>query len=324
MSQNPDNGLRIVTIGGGTGQSTVLRGLKRLTRDITAIVPVSDDGGSSGRLRQDFRMPPPGDARNCLVALADGDPLVADLFNHRFNGDSSLDGHSLGNLLLAALYEQKGGFGESLAAAARLLDLAGRVVPVSDETGVALMGRTVTGQALSGESSVGNAPDPIERVWLEPEGARAAAAAVEAIGRAELVVIGPGSLYTSVIPCFMARGVGEAVAASRAPRVFVCNVATQAHETDGYGVAEHLNAFQAHAGVSMTHVLVNSNVEELPGKWGQTPVAPVQRIDGFGGSVVLADVVDESNRARHDPDKLAAAIADIAVSRSGEARKVLP
>ena len=175
MSQNPDNGLRIVTIGGGTGQSTLLRGLKRLARDLTAIVPVSDDGGSSGRLREGFRMPPPGDARNCLVALADGDPLLSDLFNHRFDGDSSLNGHSLGNLLLAALYEQKGSFGESLAAAARLLDLSGRVVPVSDETGVVLMGRTVSGRLLSGESSVGKAPDPIEQVWIEPEETRAAA-----------------------------------------------------------------------------------------------------------------------------------------------------
>ena len=241
-----------------------LRGLKRLTRDLTAIVPVSDDGGSSGRLRDDFRMPPPGDARNCLVALADGDSLLADLFNHRFDGDSPLDGHSLGNLLLAALYEQTGGFSESLAAAARLLDLAGRVVPVSDETGVVLMGRTASGRVLSGESSVGNAPGPIERVWIEPEETRAAEAALEAIGRSELIVIGPGSLYTSVIPCFMVRGVSEAVDASLASKVFVCNVATQSGETDGYGVAEHLNAFQTLAGVSVTHVLVNSNVEGFP------------------------------------------------------------
>ena len=156
MYQHKENGLRIVTIGGGTGQSTVLRGLKRKTTDLTAIIPVSDDGGSSGRLRKDFQMPPPGDARNCLVALSEGDPMMEELFNHRFNGNSSLDGHSLGNLLLAALYEKTGGFSEGLEAAAKLLALSGRVVPVSNETGLVLMGKTISGDVLAGESSVGH------------------------------------------------------------------------------------------------------------------------------------------------------------------------
>ena len=315
MTQDKNSGLRIVTIGGGTGQSTALRGLKRETDNLTAIVPVSDDGGSSGRLRQDFRMPPPGDARSCLVALSDGETALKELFNHRFNGSSSLEGHSLGNLLLAALYEKTGDFGQGLDAAARLLALSGRVVPVSDEPGLTLVGRTTSGLTLRGESSVGNAPDPIERVWIEPPDAAAGVAALEAIKQAELIVIGPGSLYTSLIPCFLLQGVGEAVAASRAPKVFVCNVATQPHETDGYGVAEHLDAFRAHSGVAVTHALVNGNVEELPAELGRTAVAPVRRIDGFDGSVVLADVVDESDRTRHDPRKLAVALMDIAASQ---------
>ncbi len=316
MTKDKNSGLRIVTIGGGTGQSTVLRGLKRETDNLTAIVPVSDDGGSSGRLRQDFQMPPPGDARSCLVALSEGEPVLEDLFNHRFNGNSSLDGHSLGNLLLAALYEQAGGFSQGIEAAAKLLDLSGRVVPVSDDTGLVLMGRTLSGHVLQGESSVGHAPDPLERVWLEPDGAAAGEAALEAISRAELIVIGPGSLYTSLIPCFLLQGVSEAVAASRAPKVFVCNVATQPHETDGYGVQEHLRAFQSHSGVAVTHVLVNGNVEGLPVESRQKAVEPVQRIDGFGGAVVLADVVDEDVRTRHDPQKLARALMDVAAPQA--------
>ena len=323
MSQIPNTGLRIVTIGGGTGQSTALRGLKSRTAELTAIVPVSDDGGSSGRLRKDFLMPPPGDARSCLVALAEGDSLIAELFNHRFNGSSSLDGHSLGNLLLAALYERKGGFGESLEAAARLLDISSRVLPVSDETGVVLMGRTVSGRVLTGESSVGLAPEPLESVWIEPDGTAAGGSALEAIEQADLIVIGPGSLYTSVIPCFLLRGLSEAVASSQAPKVFVCNVAAQPHETDGYGIPEHLNAFRAHSGVSATHVLVNNNVEDLPDDWGQTSLQPVRQIDGFGGEVVLADVVDEGNRTRHDPDKLAGALMDIAAARYDAAGRAI-
>ena len=324
MPQSPESGPRIVTIGGGTGQSTVLRGLKRRTKNLTAIVPVSDDGGSSGRLRKDFQMPPPGDARSCLVALAEGDSLLAELFNHRFDGGSSLDGHSLGNLLLAALYEREGAFGASLQAAARLLELSGRVVPVSDASGVVLMGRTVSGLVLNGESEVGRAPDPIERVWLEPDGITAAGTALEAIAQADLIVIGPGSLYTSLIPCFLPGGMGEAVAASQAQKVFVCNVATQPSETDGYGVSEHLGAFQAHVDVSVTHVLVNSNAKALPEGWGQTAIPPVGQVEEFGGEVVLADVVDENQRNRHDQDKLAGALMEIAASRAASAGRTLP
>ena len=223
-----------------------------------------------------------------------------------------------------ALYEKTGGFSEGLEAAAKLLALSGRVVPVSNETGLVLMGKTISGDVLAGESSVGQAPDPLERVWTEPEGAAAGEDALEAIARAELIVIGPGSLYTSIIPCFLLQGMSEAITASQAQKVFVCNVATQPHETDGYGVQEHLDAFQAHSGVAVTHVLVNSNVEDLPNDWGQTAVAPVQRIDSFGGEVVLADVVDEGVRTRHDPDKLATALMEIAKSRPGVVESTLP
>ena len=313
MKRLRDHGPRIVAIGGGTGLSTVLRGLKHETGNLTAIVTIADDGGSSGRLRDELQMPPPGDARSCLIALSEAEPLLEELFRHRFNDSSPLNGHSLGNLLLAALYEMRGGLHASLEAAAQLLALSGRVIPVSDGNGggLILMGETVSGHVLRGESAIGQAPDRLGRVWIDSEGAVASVAALEAIRQAELIVIGPGSLYTSIIPNFLLPGVGEAVTNSQAPKVFVCNVATQPHETDGYGVIEHLRVFQAHSGVGITHVLVNRNIQTLPEEWRQVAVPPVPRIEGFEGAVITGDLVDEGFPTRHDPVKTAKAILEI-------------
>ena len=304
-------GLRIVSIGGGTGMSTLLRGLKQKTSNLTAIVTVSDDGGSSGRLREDLRVPPLGDARNCLVALSESEPLLEELFSYRFNAGTSLGGHSLGNLLLAALYDIRGGFQESLEAAAELLPLSGKVVPASAHSNVVLVGQTMAGHLLKGESAIGNAPEPLQRVWLEPQGAVASEAALEAIRGADLIVIGPGSLYTSIIPNFLFEGMREAIVASPVPKVFICNVATQLHETDGYDVADHLRVFQQLTGVPVTHVLVNSHAVPLPQGSDQASIAPQSRINGYQGAVVLADVVDEEFPTRHDPRKLAEALVGI-------------
>ncbi len=316
IMQNRGRGPRVVAIGGGTGVSTLLRGIKRKTGNLTAIVTIADDGGSSGRLRDDLHMPPPGDARNCLIALSEASPLMEELFDYRFNADSNLGGHSLGNLLLAALYEKRGGFQEGLEAAAEILAVSGRVVPVSNNIGLVLMGETVSGRVLKGESAVGHAPDPLRRIWLEPAGAVANEAALEAIRQAELIVIGPGSLYTSIIPNFLLPEIGEAVAASQAPTVFVCNVATQPYETDGLGAGEHLRAFQAHSGVSVSHVVVNSKTRDLPQEWGQAAVPHVSHIAGFKGAVIAADVVNDGFPTRHDPYKLADVLMSIERSQS--------
>ena len=309
-------GVRIVAIGGGTGISTMLRGLKYHTGNLTAIVTTSDDGGSSGLLRSDLHIPPTGDARNCLVALSKSEPLMEELFHYRFNGNSSLSGHSLGNLLLAALYETRGGFQQSLNAAAQLLDLSGRVVPVCADSNLVLKAETVSGQILNGESTVGHTPEPLDRVWIEPKDATASETAVEAILDAELIVIGPGSLYTSIIPNFLVNGISQAIQASSASTVFVCNVATQRHETDGYSVAQHLQVFKEHSNVSISHLLVNSNVEPLPKTWNQLAISPQTKVDQFNGTVVLADVVNTSMRTRHDPEKLALAIVSVAYGAS--------
>ena len=311
LRQNSGRGPHIVAIGGGTGVSTILRGLKRVTGNLTAIVTITDDGGSSGRLRNDLDMPAPGDARNCLVALSQSEPLMEEIFDYRFNSGSDLNGHSLGNLLLAALYDRRGGLQQGLDAAAKLLGVTGRVVPVSNDKNLVLMGDTVSGDILRGESAVGRAQTPIRHMWIEPKEALANEAALRAILQADLIVIGPGSLYTSIIPNFLLREVRDAMAASQAPKVFVCNVATQRYETDGYGVEEHINEFQTHTGVAVDNILVNNNLWDLPKNWYQVAVAPVSFIDGFDGSVTLADVLDEESPTRHDPRKLAKALLAI-------------
>ncbi len=316
-----ESGPKIVAIGGGTGLSTLLRGLKYHSVHITAIVAITDDGGSSGRLRSELGIPPPGDARACLVALSDAEPFVEELFTYRFNGSSNLGGHSLGNLMLAALSDIEHGFQKGLDATTNLLGLHGRVVPVSEYTDVVLMAETVTGQRLVGESTIGEAPDRIAKLWQEPRNVPVNNEALKAIVEADIIVMGPGSLYTSVLPNFLVPGMKEVVNRTIVPKVFVCNVATQWHETDGYGVADHLEALRTIGGVVPTHVLVNSNVVHLPEEWPQKAILP--QLDGyqFNGALVKADVVDEELRTRHQPEKLARAILNIAATESVGARK---
>ncbi|MBI4312027.1 MAG: YvcK family protein [Chloroflexi bacterium] len=307
-----DSGPHIVAIGGGTGLSSLLRGLKEYSSNITAIVAITDDGGSSGRLRSELGIPPPGDARACLVALSDAEPFVQRLFTYRFNGTTGLGGHSLGNLMLAALTEMEQGFQQGLDATTNLLGLHGRVVPVSLHTNLVLMAETVAGERLVGESAVGNAPNRIASLWLEPRDAVVNPEAVKSIQSADFIVIGPGSLYTSVLPNFLLAGLREALAAANAPKVYVCNVATQWRETDGYTAEDHVKALHAIGGVDPTHVLVNTNVVELPGDWSQKAIYPTINRRAFGGEVIGADLVDDSQRTRHNADKLARAILSIA------------
>ncbi|MDE2860643.1 MAG: uridine diphosphate-N-acetylglucosamine-binding protein YvcK [Chloroflexota bacterium] len=317
-------GRRVVAIGGGTGLSTLLRGIKLWTENLTAVVSMADDGGSSGRLRDEMKMPPPGDVRACLVALSDADPQMQELFDHRFESESPLGGHNLGNLILAALREEHGSFREGLEVAARLLAVRGAVVPATNHLAPVLMGETVSGAVLRGESAVGLAPELIRRIWLEPEDAVASEDALAAIRQADLIVIGPGSLYTSILPSFLLPGFAEAVAASDAPKVLVCNVATQRHETDGFAAADHLEVFEAHSGVSVSHFLVNSNPRDVPEKRDQDAVPLVSSVDGFDGVLVAADVVDNTNPVRHDPFKLADALMGIVRGNAGAARDSRP
>ena len=306
-------GPRVVAIGGGTGLSSLLRGVKEYTVNITAIVTVADDGGSSGRLREELGIPPPGDARQCLIALSESEPLMEEMLSYRFgSGASALSGHSLGNLLLAGLAHTRGSFHEALRAAAELLAVRGQVMPSSIASDLKLAARTASGRVLEGETAIGQAGEPIVDLWLDPADCAVYSEAVRAIEDADVVVIGPGSLYTSILPNFLVPGIPEALERSRALKIFVCNIATQHGETDGLSAGDHLRVFKRHSGVSVTHVLVNSRIVSLEPEFQQEPLLADDPFDGFDGVIMRADVIDASLLSRHDSAKLAAAVSSIA------------
>ena len=310
-------GPKIVAIGGGTGLSVLLDGLRRYTENLTAIVTVADDGGSSGRLRRDMDLLPPGDFRNCLVAMSDSDSLLAELFQYRFSEGNGLKGHSFGNLFIAAMSDITGNFDDALLESSRVLAVRGRVVP-STTVGLELSARFEDGSVVRGESNIAKHAGGIERLMVAPETAQAHPRAIEAIRQADLVVIGPGSLYTSVLPNLMIRGMSEAVTSSDAVVVYLCNVATEVGETTGYTVADHLAALQRHTRVDIVdYVMANNKPVEFGTRFDGEPVVhdgkPLSHAE-----IYLADLVDESRPIRHHSAKLADAV--MAVHESGSRR----
>lgn len=317
-----DRGPHIVAIGGGTGMPGLLRGLTEYTSNITAIVTVADDGGSSGRLRRELGLLPPGDFRNNLAALARDESLMIQVLQYRFgaqmgaNGQEAvpepgLSGHAFGNLLLAALTGITGSFDEALLAAQRVLALRGQVLPSTLEN-VTLIADVVMPDeeivVVAGESAIPEAGGRVERVRLEPAHARAYPPALRAIFQADLIVLGPGSLYTSILPNLLVADLAEALIYSRAKVVYVCNLATQPGETDGYSVADHVNALLRHVpGDFLDVVLANDNLSIPPDTGGGRTqfVSPEPPIDV---TFVSADLVDESRPWRHDSNKLARAV----------------
>ena len=312
-------GPRLVVIGGGTGLSTLLRGVKHYTEEITAIVTVADDGGSSGRLRSELGISPPGDARQCLIALSESEPLMEEVLSYRFGSDGDLRDHNLGNLLLAALTDMYGNFHEALQAMAKLLAVKGRVVPATNHPDLKIMAETKSGEVLDGETAIGHAGESLIKLWIEPEDCEVNPAAAEAIFEADAVVIGPGSLYTSILPNFLVPGIAEAVRTSSAAKVFVCNVATQHGETDGLSGPEHLSVFTQYSNVQPTHFLVNNNALPIP-EGSQQDVISAQAPAGFLGEVIMEDLVDIAMPTRHDSDKLANVLMSIARRGARSAR----
>lgn len=315
---------RIVAIGGGHGLSTLLRGLKDRAGDLTAVVTVADDGGSSGILRQEMGMLPPGDLRDCIAALADAEPLMAQLFQYRFGRDSALDGHSFGNLLIAAMTGITGDFESAVSAVGRVLAVRGRILPsclASVTLCAEIRDRSEPDKdpyVLTGQSRITRAPGHIERVWLQPDGVRGYPEAIRAILQADLIVLGPGSLYTSVLPNLLIGDIREAVRVSRAVKMYVCNVATERDETAGFCAGDHLRVLHEHIGRGVCeHMLANANTEfVLPEHAGSTMVAPVA--EGYDGdAVALADLVDRRLPWRHDPQRLAEAILDFYARLTG-------
>jgi uncharacterized cofD-like protein len=300
-------GPRIVAIGGGTGLSALLRGLKTYTSNLSVIVTVADDGGSSGRLREEYRILPPGDFRQCLIALADAEPLMKQLFDHRFK-EGSLDGHSFGNLFIMAMADVTGNFEHALRESGKVLAVKGTIVPstLQDVTLVA----SINGHTVEGESKIPKQNGPISHVFLKPDGAQINPEAAQAILNAELIVIGPGSLYTSILPNLLVEGMVEAIKASPALKVYICNLASQRGETDGYFVDDYLRVIREHAGSNLfDFVLVNSNHNHLPtGGQSQVIFRPEDSSQHPEVRFIGADVVNVRIPSHHDPDKLARSI----------------
>jgi uncharacterized cofD-like protein len=311
-------GPKIVAIGGGTGLSTLLRGLKEYTTNLTAIVTVADDGGSSGVLRRELGVLPPGDVRNCIAALADAEPLVTKLFQYRFDEDSGgLAGHSFGNIFIVAMSGVVGNFEDAIRQTSRVLAVRGQIIP-STLDDVTLSAHTTDQRTIDGESNIThdlkrNGHDTrINEVYLTPHNPPAHPEAVRAILDADLIILGPGSLYTSVMPNMLVQGIRRAISASSAPKIYACNVATQHGETDGFSVRDHVAAIESHIGTGILHyVLANDNLtEEALRAEHSVPVAVDADIN-HGLRLVKADVVSEENRYHHDSVKLARAVMEI-------------
>lgn len=278
---------KIVVIGGGTGLSVMLRGLKEKPLDITAIVTVADDGGSSGILRSELQMPPPGDIRNVLIALADVEPLLSDMLQYRFNAGTGLTGHSLGNLMLAAMTDITGDFVSGVRMLSKVLAVRGRVLPAAGQA-IVLHAEMADGTIVSGESNIPKAGQAIKRVFIEPADVEPLEEAVAAIREADAILIGPGSLYTSIIPNLLVPKLAQSIVDSCAVKMFVCNVMTQPGETDNYSVSDHLAAVHAHIGHHLfDYVIVND---------GEIPPQVQSKYAELGAKAVHLDLEEVTRR----------------------------
>ena len=304
------SGYKIVAIGGGTGLSTLLRGLKRATSNLTAVVTVTDDGGSSGRLQKELGILPPGDIRNCLVALSDDEALVTDLFKYRFQDGEGLSGHSFGNLFLAAMTAVTGNFDRAVRESSRVLNIKGRVLPSTLST-VRLCATLSDGTIVRGETNITGAHLPIATLTLEPAGAGPLDEVLQAIATADAIVLGPGSLYTSILPNFLVEGVARAVASSAATKIYVCNVMTQPGETDSFTASGHVKTLIEHAGERVCDIIIVNEeppkrLLEVYAEEGQSPVVPDREsLAALGVRIVGANVISETQTVRHDSTRLA-------------------
>ncbi len=326
---------RVVALGGGTGLSTLLRGLKehmvrrpdelataeRPISDLAAIVTVTDDGGSSGRLRRENRILPPGDIRNCMVALSKDEALMGRLFQYRFHAGQGLAGHNFGNLFLAALTHVTGDFIEAIRVTSKVLAIRGRIFP-STLSNVHLVAMLENGRTVHGETRITASRDPIKKLSLSPSRVRPLPAAIEAIDQADLILMGPGSLYTSVLPNLLIPEIAAAIARSKAPRVYIANLMTQPGETTGYGLADHVCAIQKHVPrrvidcVVANRQAVSAEVARRYRAEGAAPVAvDLAALENLGCRVILDDLVEEHGVLRHDSSQLSRLLLEEFVSR---------
>lgn len=335
--------LRVVAIGGGTGLSTLLRGLcthvvtpGQVTpapgqiSELAAVVTVTDDGGSSGRLRKDFNMLPPGDLRNCMVALSEEGDLLAKLFAHRFRAGEGLKGHNFGNLFVTALTEITGDFGLAIQLASKILATRGKIYPVTTANAT-LVARMDDGSMVRGETNITASKLHIEELMLDPPDARALPETVDAISRADLVTVGPGSLYTSLITNLLVQGVPTALEQAKGVRVYVCNLMTQANESLGLSAADHIQRIYDHIGAPVfDYALVNtapfspSTLSRYAAENAAPIVADIERIESMGVKCIAGDFVSEGNVVRHEPRRVTEALLTLGHSGKGARQAEFP
>jgi uncharacterized cofD-like protein len=343
----PHHNVNIVAIGGGTGLAQLLSGLKQLVRksspslpflqfappiaDLTAVVTVTDDGGSSGRLRDEFQMPPPGDIRKCLVALSEDELLMSKLFQYRFESGGELRGHSFGNLFLTALAEVTGDFLEAIRLSSEVLAIKGRILP-STMADVHLVGQLENGVSLFGESLIGRSPVRIRKIDIFPASCDPLPETLEAIAQADIITLGPGSLYTSLLPNLLVNGIPQAIRESSAIRIYVGNIMTQPGETSGFAASDHLRAIVEHCG-DLPFEYFLCNLTPISASQQQTYLAEnsiqiendIETIKTLGVRVLLKDLLSkDDNKVRHDPLKLARAIFELLQSAEKRESQVGP
>jgi uncharacterized cofD-like protein len=328
--KNETSGMRVVALGGGTGLSALLRGLKehlarrnedlstkeRPISDIAAIVTVTDDGGSSGRLRRENRMLPPGDIRNCMVALSKDEALLSRLFQYRFHAGRGLRGHNFGNLFLAALTHVTGDFAEAVRVSSKVLAIRGRIFP-STVSNVNLIATLANGKRVRGETKISRSCSPIQKLELDPRRVKPLPKAVEAINEADLILMGPGSLFTSVIPNLLIREIARAIARSKAPRVYIANLMTQPGETTNFSLSEHLRAIHAHIGKNVIDYVVANRKRissEVASRYHAEGAEQVKvdrdKISRMKVKLILDNLLEEHGLIRHNSPRLARLLVD--------------
>ncbi|MEW6170420.1 MAG: YvcK family protein [Candidatus Omnitrophota bacterium] len=306
-----EKGPKIVTVGGGTGLSVLLHGLKEYTSNLTAIVTVADSGGSSGRLREQFDILPPGDIRNCLVALADTESLMQDLFQFRFNKESEFNGHNFGNLFITVMTKLTGDFERAIKESSKVLAIRGQVIPAT-LTSVNLGAEYTDGTSAEGEAEIPLKHKQIKRVYLKPEDPQATPEAIKAIKEADTIILGPGSLYTSILPNLLIKEIAQAIANSRALKIYICNVMTQPGETDGFTASDHLQTLIKHVHPRIVNWCIVNNAKpptDILERYRKENSYPIiidsQKIKKAGCRVVEDDIINALNYVRHDSEKLA-------------------
>ena len=305
------NNIKVTGIGGGTGLSTLFRGLRNEDIDISGIISVTDDGGSSGRLREGFGILPPGDFRNCLVALSEAEPLLKKLFQHRFDGDNPLSGHSFGNLFILAMEKITGNFEAALEESCKILNVKGKLIPSTLDQ-INLEALMKDGSHIIGESRIQENSSGIKNINLFPKKATPNPKSIEIIKSSDFIILGPGSLYTSIIPNLLVSGIVEAIHKSKAKKILICNVATQLSETDNFNAENHFREIQKYTDrLNIDYFVVNSKLDSLGDDFPTSSVVKLGNLEDLGAEIIKKDLMNNSFKGHHDSDKLSKTIMKI-------------